>query len=333
MSDTVKIEGPVACAACVVTFNSAETIGNLLRSIAAEELVVRVRIYDNASSDDTVRIVRDLQAELNIDITLDASDSNAGFPIACNELLSRCSEPTVVVVNPDIEFTPGSLERLVDVVTEDQSVGIATCRLMTREGRPQAGAARRRPRLHHLITNNKIGRRAAEVTRSGRDPLFVDRDVECTAGALMVLRVGIIDEVGYLDESVFMYLEDIDFSARVGLAGYSVRYVGTTWVWHDGGASTPTPHEPRIYRLLPQVWVTYMIRYGSPGERMAVRPFIFAFAFGHALLRIFALESASGQLAAMRGAMLYRPCKEAIWRAPPRVTAGEPVDVRPSSSL
>ena len=293
------------CAACVVTFNSEATIGKLLRSIAAERIPVHVRVLDNASSDQTVSVIEELIRELGLDVTVDVSAANLGFPIACNQLMRECTEPTIAVINPDVELTPGALERLVAVASHEKSVGIVTCRLMTRQGRSQTAPARTRPRLRHLVTRD-TARRLARLTGVRRvDPLLKDRDVECMTGALMVFRRQLTADVGYLDESIFMYLEDIDFAARVRRAGYRIRYIGTTWAWHDCGGSTPT-HDPRTYALLPRVWITYIGRYGSPFERIIVRPFIFCLAAGTALKRISARESPAGQVAAMWGAVTYR---------------------------
>lgn len=293
------------CVVCVVTFNSQDSIGGLLRSIAAESIPVRVRILDNASSDRTVGIVDQLSRELGMDVSVEVSTANVGFPIACNRLLVQCVEPTVAVINPDVELTPGALERLVAVAIHEKSAGIVTCRLMTRQGRSQTGPARTRPRLRQLVIRDTT-RRLAELTRVRRvDPLLIDRDVECMSGALMVFRHQLIVDVGYLDESVFMYLEDIDFAARVRRFGYRIRYIGTTWAWHDCGGSTPR-HASRIYALLPRVWITYIGRYGSPFERIIVRPFIFLLAASVAIKRISARESPAGQIAAMWGAVTYR---------------------------
>ena len=121
----------------------------------------------------------------------------------------------------------------------------------------------------------------------------------------MVFRRDLLSAVGYLDDSVFMFLEDIDFAARVRRAGYRIRYVGTRWAWHDCGASSER-HEARLYALLPRVWITYLSRYGSLFERALVRPFIFVLAAGTGIKRVLARESASGQLAAMLGALTYR---------------------------
>jgi len=303
------------CAVCVVTFNSAHTIGALLRSLSAEEFPVRARVQDNYSSDSTVQVLQDLQSELDLELEVEASPTNVGFPAACNALLGKSSEPVVALINPDIELTPGALASLVELVTADDSVGIATCRLAKRDdGQAELGMARKRPRLRRLILPRPVRWR---LERRHEDRLFVDQDVECMAGAMMVFRRSLLDEIGYLDESVFMYLEDVDFAARVLRAGYRIRYVSTVWAWHDGGASTPEPDEPRLYRQFPRVWITYVSRYGSPWERIAVRPVVLARTLGKAIVRVAKGKSPAGQFAGAWDALTYRPQPMPVWKAGP----------------
>lgn len=303
--DAVASHSRTVCSTCIVTFNSRATIGRLLQSVAEAGIATRVRILDNASTDDTVQVILAESAQLGLELTLQVSHVNVGFPRACNELLRLSCEPVIAVINPDVELTPGVLEHLAGVAHDDSSIGIVTCRLMTRSGRAQTAPARSRPRLRHLVVRD-LPRRVGDVMRGGRpNPLSVDRDVECMSGALMVFRRDLLSAVGYLDDSVFMFLEDIDFAARVRRAGYRIRYVGTRWAWHDCGASSER-HEARLYALLPRVWITYLSRYGSLFERALVRPFIFVLAAGTGIKRVLARESASGQLAAMLGALTYR---------------------------
>jgi hypothetical protein len=143
------------------------------------------------------------------------------------------------------------------------------------------------------------------MNRDAQDTLRIDRDVECMSGALMVFRRDVLKQIGYLDESVFMFLEDIDFAARVRRAGYRIRYFGTVWAWHDCQGSTRR-HDGRLEALAPRVWINYLYRYGSPLERTIVRPYMFMLAGGKALLRLLAGESPVGQLSAMWGAVTYR---------------------------
>lgn len=301
------------CDACIVTYNSAETIGRLLRSLDEEPSVARVRILDNASKDQTIATVRVASENLKVPVSAEWSRCNLGFPAAVNRLFKNSTSDVVAIVNPDIELAAGALSTLVETVLGDTSIGLASCRLMTRDGRAQSEPARSRPRLSRLLAGHVprgLGSRLAPHRRDA-SYLFTDRDVECTSGALMVLRRELLDEIGYLDESVFMYLEDIDFSARVRRAGYRIRYIGTAWSWHDSGVSAR--NEPWLYSLLPKVWLTYLRRYGYRHERLAARPVLFLVCAIDALLRLGHGQLPRDEFLAMWHVVSFRPVETPAW--------------------
>ena len=57
-------------------------------------------------------------------------------------------------------------------------------------------------------------------------------------GACLAVRRDVIDQVGLLDEAYGMYMEELDFCARIWAAGYTVRILPTVAVTHHGGQST-----------------------------------------------------------------------------------------------
>ena len=71
---------------------------------------------------------------------------------------------------------------------------------------------------------------------------FLDKnethEVEVLAGAFMLLRKFVLEEIGLLDESFFMYGEDIDLSYRIIQAGYKNYYFADTTIIHYKGEST-----------------------------------------------------------------------------------------------
>jgi GT2 family glycosyltransferase len=299
---------------CTVTFNNASSVTQLIRSLERERLPMTVRIWDNASGDDTPAVLAALKRKTALLMTVHAEAVNVGFPAACNRILAKGSAEVVALVNPDIELSQGALETLVNIVRADPTIGIASCRLMTRDGRAQSESARARPRLSRLVASY-----APRFLRQFRDGggrpttrLDTDSDVECTSGALMVVRRDLLDAVGLLDESVFMYLEDLDFAARVRAAGYRIRYVGTVWAWHDSGVSS-APHQSELFALLPQVWLTYVRRYGRMHERILVRPALLAVCFLATLTRTSRGELPRGELRAIRHVFTYRPSSAAKW--------------------
>lgn len=307
-------EGPADV--CVVTYNSATTITRLLKSLDGDPAVRHVLLFDNASSDDTLKVVRETLRRLDVPVSIEASRRNIGFPAACNRLLLNSTSPVMALVNPDVELPDGSLGHLVAEVSRDPSIGIATCRLTTRDGRPQRESARPRPSLRRLIGScmpRWVRSSAVAGTLVGNDSLlYVDHDVECTSGALMVFRRDLIEAVGLLDESVFMYLEDIDFCARVRRAGYRIRYLGSIWVWHDSGVSSG-PHRSELSALLPKVWLAYLSRYGSRFERAAARPVLVFVSLRAAIDQVAHGNVPRGELLAVWYALSHTPPEVPKW--------------------
>lgn len=325
------------CDVCIVTYNSEDSISRLLFSLARDPVVATIYLLDNASTDNTLAVVRAEAARLQLTVSIEQSRTNLGFPRGCNRLLSRTRAAVVAMVNPDVELTKNALTALTTTALADSSIGIVSCRLVTRDGRPQSEAARGRLRLRRLVASCIVPPRLARAVRDSRwnvrragenrtgvsrvvswfgarpaSTLVEDLDVECTIGALMVFRRELLWRVGYFDDSVFMYLEDLDFCERVRRAGLRIRYLGTTTVWHDSGTSARGSHA-RLYALLPQVWLTYLRRYGAPRERVLARPVLAAVCGIDALKRLAHGESPRGELLAVWYALTYRPRSKPRW--------------------
>jgi GT2 family glycosyltransferase len=301
---------------CIVTYNSQSTIGPLIRSLAADRVVSVIRIFDNASSDDTVHRVEELAKQLSVTITVHLSDLNLGFPAACNALFREAKSDVVAFVNPDIEFHDATLSQLVETVRQDHSVGIATCRLQTRDGRAQSAAARSTPTLMKLLAANSPRALRQLVShryrRTASNHLESDHDVDCMSGALMVLRTSLRNQVGYFDESVFMYLEDVDYARRVQCHGLRIRYVGTLSAWHDSGASAKD-HATELYALMPQVWLTYFYRYGTPATRWFVRPVLIGLCLLLTMSKLGRRRRPTAEFRALHQAVIYRPQLRPWW--------------------
>lgn len=306
----------VSCEVCVVTHNNEGTIARLLRSLDREPAIRRVQVMDNASTDGTVGEIERFARASSLAIDLERSPENIGFPAACNRLLRRVKAEAVAVVNPDVEFPGPALSPLANLVARDHTIGIASCQLRTRDGRVQTEAARPRPTLARLLAGQiptPLRRRVGEITRH-RDRLALSEshDVECTMGSLMVFRTELVSMVGYLDESVFMYLEDIDFCARARARGLRIRYEANMWAWHDSGISADR-YRRELDLLLPRVWLTYIHRYGSPVERLLVRPSLVVLWLGWIVRRLVRGKRIRTELGGLIESATYRPVSEPRW--------------------
>ncbi len=224
--------------AVVLSWNGrAETLA-CLRSLAETTYpTLSVVVVDNDSSDDVGRAVTDAFPDVRV-IRLSenrgfAGGVNAGLNVA---LADRADH--VLLLNNDATVEPGFLEPLVAAASA-AGVGAVSSQILHSEP-PHlvwyAGASYD-PRRGHQGRHEHFGepRLPASV-----EPYVTDR---ACGGAMLVTRAA-IDRVGGLDESLFAYAEDVDWSMRARAAGLSILVVPASVVYHavsaaSGGASSP----------------------------------------------------------------------------------------------
>lgn len=206
--------------------------------VALETIVV-----DNASADGTP----DAVAARFPHVTLLRNAVNEGFAKANNRALAIARGRYVLLLNPDTLVPPELLGPMIALMDENPGVGVAGCRVDRPDGELDAACKRGFP-----TPWNALGRflgldRAFPKLFGGYRRVADDPrgrfDVDAVVGAFMLVRRETVDEVGGLDESFFMFGEDLDWCYRVKARDWRVWYVGDRGVVHHKGASTR--HEPQ----------------------------------------------------------------------------------------
>ena len=225
--------------AVIVTYNSASVIGRCLGAAAGCGEVV---VVDNASADDTREIVSDEFPE----VKLIRNPDNRGFAAAANQGIHATRCPFVLLLNPDAVLTT-SAEPLVEACLQP-GVGAAAGRLLDENGQHQAGFnVRRLPTvttlafevlgINRMWPSNPVNRR---YRCAGFDP-EQPREVEQPAGAFLMLRRDVLDQINYLDERFHpLWFEDVDLCLRIHQAGHAIRYVPASIAEHTGAHSVPS---------------------------------------------------------------------------------------------
>lgn len=202
-----------------------------------------VHVVDNASADGTAEMVR---AEFP-EIELHALDWNSGFCYANNIVLKRAQAPFVLVLNPDTEVYPGSLDHMVELMKSDPEIGMSSCRLELRDGSLDHAAKRSFPTpmgafSHFTKVGDRLGGRFAQY----RAPELGERElgeVDAINGAYMLVRREAIEQVGVFDEGYWLYMEDLDWCYRFRQAGWKIVYDGRVSTLHvKGGTSKRNRH-------------------------------------------------------------------------------------------
>ena len=203
-----------------------------------------VRVVDNASGDDTAEMVRRDFPE----VSLTVAPKNLGFGAASNVAIGAGSAPYVLCLNPDTRVTPGSLDRLLDLMEERIKVGISGCRLELEDGSFDYAAKRSFPTpLSALGHFTGLGRqRDWGALAAYRAPEVESGPVDAVNGAFMLIRRSALDEVGLFDEGYWMYMEDLDLCYRFAEAGWVTWYEPSVTVIHVKAGSSGPVRSPRL---------------------------------------------------------------------------------------
>jgi GT2 family glycosyltransferase len=224
----------------VASYNTRDLLLDCLKTVERNRgsLKVETIVVDNASVDGTPEAV----AAARPDVVLMRNARNEGFAKANNRALAVARGRYVLLLNPDTLVPPEVLEPMIRLMDQNPRVGVAGCRVDRPDGRLDAACKRGFPtpwRALGRFTGLDVafpklfgGYRRLDADPSGR------YDVDAVVGAFMLVRRETVDEVGRLDESFFMFGEDLDWCYRVRERAWRVWYVGDRGVVHHKGAST-----------------------------------------------------------------------------------------------
>lgn len=217
----------------VLSWNGREDTESCLDALAkVTEPLIRVVCVDNGSTDGSVEAVRDRHPEAH----LIENGRNLGFSGGCNAgirwALGQGAE-WIVLVNNDVEVAPDSIAGFAAAADGHPGAGVMSGKIYLADRPDRIWYAGQR----FLAWLGYSGRHRGE---GHRDAARYDRirPTDRATGALMAVSRAAIEEIGLLDEDLFAYVEDVDWSLRARAAGFEVLFVPWARAWHRVGAST-----------------------------------------------------------------------------------------------
>lgn len=226
----------------IVNYNVKEFLEQSLQSIrkASTDVDVEVIVVDNHSVDSSTEMLRSKFPW----VQLIANDANHGFAIAVNQGIRASAGEYVLVLNPDTLVQEDTFSSLLKYMDGHPEVGVAGCKILNPDGSLQLACRRSFPTLKTALPKilglNKLFPNSRFFGRYNLTYLDEDEitDVDAVSGSFMFVRRQALDEVGLLDETFFMYGEDLDWCYRFNQAGWKVRYVPLTKIIHYKGESS-----------------------------------------------------------------------------------------------
>ncbi|MEM7103182.1 MAG: glycosyltransferase [Bacteroidota bacterium] len=226
----------------IVNYNVKYFLEQALFSVyrAADNLDVEIFVVDNDSVDDSVAMVE----EKFPDVKLIANKENVGFSVANNQAIEKANGDYILLLNPDTVVEEDTFEKCLNFMEAHPEAGGLGVKMIDGRGKFLPESKRGFPSpfvafskafgLSRLFPKSKVFNRY-HLGFLSKDETH---EVEVLSGAFMLMRKSVLDQVGLLDETFFMYGEDIDLSYRIIKGGNKNYYFADTTIIHYKGEST-----------------------------------------------------------------------------------------------
>lgn len=226
----------------IVNYNVEHFLEQALLSVrkALKQVEGEVWVVDNRSVDGSVAMVKEKFPEVH----LIANEHNPGFAVANNQAILRAKGRYLLLLNPDTVVEEDTFRKIVDFMDAHPDAGGLGVKMIDGKGEflPESKRGLPTPEVafYKMFGLSKIFPKSRIFGRYHLGFLSNDEvhEVDVLAGAFMLLRKETLDKIGLLDETFFMYGEDIDLSYRITQGGYKNYYFPDTTIIHYKGEST-----------------------------------------------------------------------------------------------
>jgi N-acetylglucosaminyl-diphospho-decaprenol L-rhamnosyltransferase len=270
----------------IVNWNTSSLLRRCLESVdeAGRQLRLEIIIIDNASSDGSSEMIKNEFPHAQ----LVQNNENAGFSKANNQGLKIAKGEYILLLNPDtLMADPSAIVQWLEFMDRHKDVGASGVRLVGLDKRHQVGDAGFKPRLgtvtnHSLFLSRAFPRRFKGLFIS-YGKLKEGLDVDWVCGADMLVRKEVVARVGMMDESAFLFAEDVEWGCRIRSSGFRICYLPYLEIVHCQGASLKVQKDQRVFSMMWMVRLRQIYRYYNKGNLLFSYDIMMSLGF---LLRI-----------------------------------------------
>lgn len=250
----------------ILNWNGAGHLRRFLPSVLASVPEgVGVVVADNGSTDDSLGVLeREFPAVGRIVL-----DRNYGFAGGYNRALEYLDADYFILLNSDVETPAGWVEPLVETLDRDRTVAAVAPKLLSLVEPARFEYAGASGGFIDYLGYPFCRGRILQCVERDEGQYDDARDVFWASGAAFCCRAEVFRAMGGFDEDFFAHMEEIDLCWRMQLAGWRVRVVPRSRVWHLGGGTLQNDSPRKLY-LNYRNNLAMLFKCASPVQRVAV---------------------------------------------------------------
>ena len=226
----------------IVNYNVKHFIEQCLFSVlkASENIACEVFVVDNNSVDGSVTLIKEKFPQVNLIV----NKTNTGFSVANNQALKIATGEYVLLLNPDTVVQEDTFAKILAFMDSHPDAGGLGVKMLDGQGNfaPESKRGLPTPEVafYKMFGFSRFFPKSKRFGKYHLTYLSEDQlsEIDVMSGAFMLIRKTVLDKIGFLDETFFMYGEDIDLSYRIKKAGYKNYYFPDTQIIHYKGEST-----------------------------------------------------------------------------------------------
>ena len=273
----------------IVNYNVKHFLEQCLKSVyqAIGTIDAEVFVVDNNSIDGSQNMVKSLFPK----VILIANSKNTGFSTANNQAIKKSQGEYVLLLNPDTVVPENCFESILEFADNTPDLGGCGVPMVDGQGTylPESKRGLPTPEVafYKMIGLNKVFPNSKKFGKYHLGYLDADKnhEVEILAGAFLLIRKKVLDQIGLLDETFFMYGEDIDLSYRILQGGWKNYYFSGTSIIHYKGESTKKLSTNYV-KIFYKAMVIFAEKHYTGGHQKLFKLFINTAIYARAIISI-----------------------------------------------
>lgn len=222
----------------VTNYGNPELLRLCLDSIkkCASDVEHELIVADSETKEDTEMMMR----ESFPDVKFFPDEKNIGFMACAEKGIKHCTGKYILIMNGDIIVTPDSIQKMMETIKNDRTIGMIGPKLLSFNGKLQDSCFRfyqpvtivyRRTFLGKLPFGKKHLDWFIMKDYDHKDP----KEVDWLMGSVLMISREALEKVGFMDKRYFMYFEDVDWCRRFWENGFRVIYYPLASMHHYHG--------------------------------------------------------------------------------------------------